>query len=165
MEPVVDIDNQRQDTLNADPEYGKSINSIRLFSGKGTVVWGARTLAGNDNEWRYVPVHRFFIMVKESLRKSTSWIVFEPNNSGTWLKISGMIEKYLTQKWQEGALAGITPNVAFYVKCGVGTSMTDQDILEGRIRIEVGLAMLRPAEFIVLRFSHLLKSVKAVADC
>ena len=71
-------------------------------------MWGARTLAGNDNEWRYVPVRRFFNMVEESVKKSTYWAVFEPNDANTWVKVRGMIENYLTQKWREGALAGAT---------------------------------------------------------
>jgi len=158
MEPVVPIDNRRQEILNADPDSGKSINSIRTFSGRGTLVWGARTLAGNDDEWRYVPVRRFVIMVKESLYKSTYWVVFEQNEPQTWEKVRAMIENYLTIKWQNGALAGIEPHLAFYVKCGLDSSMTDLDIREGRIIVEVGLAMLRPSEFIVFRFSHLLKS-------
>lgn len=156
-EPVVNINNHQQEVLNVDPGTGKSINSIRVMTGKGTMIWGARTLAGNDNEWRYIPVNRFFIMVKESLRRSTCWTVFEPNDTNTWTKVCMMIENYLTLKWRDGALAGVTPQAAFFVCCGLGSTMTAQDILEGRIIIEVGLAILRPAEFIVLRFSHLLK--------
>lgn len=157
-EPVVNINNHRQEELNVDPDTGKSINCIRVMTGKGTRIWGARTLAGNDNEWRYVPVSRFFIMVKESLRRLTCWTVFEPNDTNTWTKVRAMIETFLTLKWKDGALAGVAPQAAFYVYCGLGTTMTAQDILEGRIIIEVGLAILRPAEFIVLRFSHQLKN-------
>ena len=153
-EPVVNIDNRHQEILNVDPVSGKSINSIRVFAGKGIVLSGARTLDGNDNEWRYVPVRRFFIMVKESLQRSTRWVVYEPNDANTWLKVYGMIENYLTLKWQEGALAGVSPHQAFYVKCGLGSTMTDQDIREGRVVVEVGLAMLRPAEFISFKFAH-----------
>lgn len=97
-------------------------------------------------------------MVKESLRRSTCWTVFEPNNINTWTKVRTMIENFLTLKWKDGALAGVTPQTAFFVNCGLGATMTTQDISEGRIIIEVGLAMLRPAEFIVLRFSHQLKN-------
>ena len=100
--------NARQDELNVDATTGKSINALRAFAGKGTLVWGARTLAGNDNEWRYVPVRRFFNMVEESVKKSTYWAVFEPNDANTWVKVRGMIENYLTQKWREGALAATT---------------------------------------------------------
>ncbi|MFH1373529.1 MAG: phage tail sheath C-terminal domain-containing protein [bacterium] len=154
IEPVVKLDNKTQDDLNVDATTGISINAIRAFSGKGTMVWGARTLAGNDNEWRYVSVRRFFNMVEESTKKSTYWAVFEANDANTWVKVRGMIENYLTQKWREGALAGATPNDAFFVRCGLGTTMTTQDILEGQMNVEIGMAVVRPAEFIILIFSH-----------
>ncbi|NVO21507.1 MAG: phage tail sheath family protein [Bacteroidetes bacterium] len=158
LEPVIKLDNAHQDTLNVDSDTGKSINAIRAFAGKGTLVWGARTLAGNDNEWRYIPVRRFFNMVEESVKKSTYWAVFEPNDANTWIKVRGMIESYLTQKWREGALAGATPKDAFFVKCGLGITMTAQDILEGRMNVEIGMAAVRPAEFIILKFSHKLQT-------
>ncbi len=158
IEPVVKLDNVKQDGLNVDATTGKSINAIRAFAGQGTLVWGARTLAGNDNEWRYVPVRRFFNMVEESVKKGTYWAVFEPNDANTWVIVRGMIENYLTQKWREGALAGATPKDAFYVKCGLGTTMTAQDILEGRMNVEIGMAAVRPAEFIILKFSHKLQT-------
>ncbi len=158
VEPVIRLDNAHQDDLNVDATTGKSINAIRAFAGKGTLVWGARTLAGNDNEWRYISVRRFFNMVEESVKKSTYWAVFEPNDANTWVKVRGMIENYLTQKWREGALAGATTKDAFFVRCGLGTTMSAQDILEGRMNVEIGMAVVRPAEFIVLKFSHLLQS-------
>lgn len=158
VRPVVALDNARQDGLNIDATTGKSINAIRAFAGKGTLVWGARTLAGNDNEWRYVPVRRFFTMVEESVKKSTYWAVFEPNDANTWVKVRGMIENYLTQKWREGALAGATTRDAFFVRCGLGTTMNSQDILEGRMNVEIGMAAVRPAEFIILKFSHKLQT-------
>jgi len=158
LEPVVKLDNAHQDGLNVDATTGKSINAIRAFAGKGTLVWGARTLAGNDNEWRYVSVRRFFNMVEESVKKSTYWAVFEPNDANTWVKVRGMIENYLTQKWREGALAGATPKDAFFVRCGLGTTMTAQDILEGTMNVEIGMAVVRPAEFIILKFSHKLQT-------
>ncbi|MBI4660156.1 MAG: phage tail sheath family protein [Verrucomicrobia bacterium] len=158
IEPVIKLDNAKQDSLNVDATSGKSINALRAFAGKGTLVWGARTLAGNDNEWRYVPVRRFFNMVEESVKKSTYWAVFEPNDANTWVKVRGMIENYLMQKWREGALAGATPKDAFFVKCGLGTTMNAQDILEGRMNVEIGMAAVRPAEFIILKFSHKLQT-------
>lgn len=156
--PVVRLNNDKQDSLNVDATTGKSINAIRSFAGKGTLVWGARTLAGNDNEWRYVSVRRFFNMVEESVKKSTHWAVFEPNDANTWVKVRGMIENYLTQKWREGALAGATTKDAFFVRCGLGTTMSAQDILEGRMNVEIGMAVVRPAEFIILKFSHKLQT-------
>jgi phage tail sheath protein FI len=153
-EPSVSIDNQMQDLLYKDPDDGKSINSIRTFANRGILVWGARTLAGNEAEWRYVSVVRFTFMVKESLVKSTHWVVYEPNDSQTWNKVVDMIEGYLTLKWKAGALAGLSHYSAFYVKCGLGTTMTEQDLTDGKIGIEVGLAILRPGEFIVFKFFH-----------
>jgi phage tail sheath protein FI len=148
------IDNAGQEDLNVDVVAGKSVNAIRPFAGKGVMVWGARTLAGNDNEWRYVSVRRFFNMVEESVKKSTYWAVFEPNDANLWVKVKAMIENYLTDIWRDGALAGAKPEDAFFVNVGLGKTMTSQDILEGRLVIEIGMAVVRPAEFIVLRFMH-----------
>jgi uncharacterized protein len=152
--PMVRLSNLKQENLNVDTTGGMSINAVRAFTGKGTLVWGARTLAGNDNEWRYVSVRRFFNMVEESVRKSTHWAVFEPNDANTWVKVRGMIENYLVDKWREGALAGAAPKDAFFVKCGLGTTMTAEDVLQGHMNVEIGIAVVRPAEFIVLSFSH-----------
>lgn len=150
---AVKINDQAQEDLNV-TTTGKSVNAIRAFAGKGCLVWGARTLAGNDNEWRYVPVRRFFNMAEESIKKATEPFVFEPNDRGTWVRVRAMIENFLTVQWRQGALAGSVPAQAFFVKVGLGETMTAQDILEGRMNIEVGMAVVRPAEFIVLRFSH-----------
>lgn len=148
------ITEAEQAGMNIDPTTGKSVNAIRSFQGKGFLVWGARTLAGNDNEWRYVSVRRFFIMVEESAKKATMQFVFEPNDANTWVKLRAMLENYLTLLWRQGALAGAKPEHAFYVRCGLGQTMTAIDILEGRLIVEVGMAAVRPAEFIILRFSH-----------
>lgn len=152
--PVTKITDDDQDRLNVDATAGKSINAIRAFTGKGTLVWGARTLAGNDNEWRYVSVRRLFITIEESTKKASAFAVFEPNDQSTWLKVKAMIESYLYGLWQQGALAGSKPEDAYYVHVGLGTTMTPQDVLEGRMIVEIGVAAVRPAEFIVLRFSH-----------
>ncbi len=155
--PVAKITNEEQENLNVDATAGKSINAVRAFTGKGTLVWGARTLAGNDNEWRYVPVRRLFITIEESCQKATSFAVFEPNDATTWLKVKGMIESYLYGLWEKGALAGGKPESAYFVNVGLGKTMTAQDVLEGRMNVEIGVAAVRPAEFIVLRFSHKLQ--------
>ncbi len=155
--PVTKITNDDQEDLNIDPTAGKSINAIRAFTGKGTLVWGARTLAGNDNEWRYVSVRRLFNMIEESTQKATAFAVFEPNDAATWLKVKAMIESYLYGLWEQGALAGPTPAAAYFVNVGLGKTMTPQDVLEGRLIVEIGVAAVRPAEFIVLRFSHKLQ--------
>jgi uncharacterized protein len=151
--PAVKIDDQAQSDLNVHTT-GKSINAIRAFTGKGTLVWGARTLAGNDNEWRYVSVRRLFIMAEESLRKATGAFVFESNDANTWSKVRSMSESFLTQLWRDGALQGATPDEAFFVEVGLGKTMTANDVLEGRMIVDIGLAAVRPAEFIILRFMH-----------
>ena len=157
VEPTVKISDEDQKSLNVDTTAGKSVNAIRFFTGKGILVWGARTLAGNDNEWRYISVRRFYNMVEESIKKSSSWVVFEPNDANTWTKVKSMIVNYLTTLWRNGALAGPTPESAFFVKVGLGETMTSLDILEGRMNIEIGMAVVRPAEFIILKFSHKLQ--------
>ena len=152
--PTFQFTNVEQDQMNVDVVGGKSVNAIRPFIGLGTLVWGARTLAGNDNEWRYINVRRFFIFVEESVKKATHQFVFEPNDANTWVKAQGMIENFLTTLWRQGALQGAKPEHAFYVAVGLGKTMTALDILEGRMYIEIGMAAVRPAEFIILRFSH-----------
>lgn len=154
IKPTLKITNGDQDNLNVDTVAGKSINAIRSFTGKGTLVWGSRTLAGNDNEWRYVPVRRFFNMAEESIKKATEQFVFEPNDANTWIRVRAMIENFLILQWRAGALAGAKPEQAFYVRVGLGQTMSALDILEGRMIIEIGMAVVRPAEFIILRFSH-----------
>jgi len=158
---VIDLTQMFTDTeqggLNIDPTSGKSINVIRSFTGRGILVWGARTLAGNDNEWRYIPVRRLFITIEESTKKATAFAVFEPNDSTTWLKVKAMIESYLYGLWERGALAGAKPEDAYFVNVGLGATMTTQDILEGRMIVEIGVAAVRPAEFIILRFTHKLQ--------
>uniref|UniRef100_C6E5Y2 Tail sheath protein C-terminal domain-containing protein n=1 Tax=Geobacter sp. (strain M21) TaxID=443144 RepID=C6E5Y2_GEOSM len=154
IQPSIQFSSVEQDQMNVDPVAGKSVNAIRAFTGKGTLVWGARTLAGNDNEWRYVNVRRLFNFVEESCKKATEPFVFEPNDANTWVRVQGMIENFLTVIWRQGALQGVKPEHAFFVAVGLGKTMTAIDILEGRMIVEVGLAAVRPAEFIILRFSH-----------
>lgn len=152
--PVVQVTDEQQALLNIDATSGKSINAIRSFAGKGPLVWGARTLAGNDNEWRYISVRRLFITVEESVMKATAFAVFEANDTSTWLKVKGMIDSYLYTLWERGALRGAKAEEAYFVNVGLGKTMTMDDILNGRLKVEIGLAAVRPAEFIILRFSH-----------
>lgn len=152
--PAIKVTNDFQDGLNVDPTSGKSVNVIRTFTGRGTLVWGARTLAGNDNEWRYVPVRRFFNFAEESIKKATARFVFEPNDKNTWTMVKTMIENFLLLQWRAGALAGEKPEHAFYVKIGLNQTMTADDINNGFMIVEIGMAVVRPAEFIILRFSH-----------
>lgn len=139
--------------LNVDAVTGKSINAIRNFTGMGTLVFGARTLAGNDNEWRYINVRRFFSFVEESVRKATARFAFEPNDAGTWAKAETMIGNFLYNLWKQGALQGVKPEHAFYVAAGLGKTMTAADISEGRMLVDIGMAVVRPAEFIILKIA------------
>lgn len=154
---TVKISHDDQMSLNVDPTSGKSINAIRYFTGKGVMIWGARTLAGNDNEWRYISVRRFFNFAEDSIKKGTEWVVFEPNDANSWVRVKAMIESFLIKQWRAGALAGAKPDHAFFVKVGLGVTMSALDILEGRMNIEIGMAVVRPAEFIILKFSHKLQ--------
>jgi phage tail sheath protein FI len=155
--PSIPVTEAEQGLLNVDASSGKSINAIRSFTGRGTLVWGARTLDGNSNEWRYVPVRRLFIFAEESIKKATEFVVFEPNDQNTWIRMKSMITSFLTGLWTDGALAGAKPEQAFFVQVGLGETMTPQDILEGRMIVVVGMAAVRPAEFIILRFMHKLQ--------
>jgi phage tail sheath protein FI len=155
--PTVTLSEAENGYMNIDPTAGKSINAIRAFAGKGTLVWGARTLAGNDNEWRYVNVRRLFNFMEESIKKATESVVFEPNDANTWLRVKGTITNFLTNLWRDGALVGAKPEQAFFVKVGLNETMTAQDILEGKLIIQIGAAASRPAEFIVLQFMHKLQ--------
>ncbi len=146
-----DINDKEQENMNIH-ETGKSINAIRKFTGRGTLVWGARTLDGNSNDWRYINVRRLANMIEESVKKACMRYVFEPNVAQTWVNVKGMIENFLTVLWNDGALAGAKPEHAFFVAVGLNQTMSAQDILEGRMIVKIGYAPSRPAEFIVLEF-------------
>ncbi|HLP34986.1 MAG TPA: phage tail sheath C-terminal domain-containing protein [Amoebophilaceae bacterium] len=155
IEPMVKITHEEQETLNVDGISGKSINAIRTFKGAGAaVVWGARTLAGNSPEWRYINVRRLFILIEQSIKNAAFSVVFRPNVPVTWAVVEGMISNFLTNLWRQGALVGATPAEAFTVLCGLGSTMTQDDINEGIMRISVKAAAPRPAEFIVLTFEQ-----------
>lgn len=148
------ITNNLQDQLNVDAVAGKSINAIRWFTGKGHLVWGARTLAGNDNEWRYISIRRLFNMVEESCKKGIKAFAFEPNDANTWTRVQAMIENFLIGLWRQGALQGAKPEHAFYVAVGLGKTMTTLDVQEGRMITDIGLAAVRPAEFTIIRITQ-----------
>ena len=154
IKPSILLTDNQQGELNVDSQSGKSVNVIRFFTGRGILVWGARTLAGNDNEWRYISVRRFFNMVEESTKNASAQFVFEPNDRNTWTRVRSMIENFLTLQWKAGALMGTTTEEAYYVRVGLNETMTELDIWEGRMIIEIGMAVVRPAEFIILQFSH-----------
>ncbi len=151
IKPAITISHEDQESLNVDAVAGKSINAIRAFPGKGTLVWGARTLDGNSSEWRYINVRRTAIMLEQSIKFAIEAYVFEPNDANTWVRIKSMVSNFLTDIWRQGALTGAKPEHAFGVQIGLGTTMTAQDILEGRMILSVMFAPIRPAEFIVIR--------------
>ena len=144
-----------QAALNT-PADGVAINAIRFFNELGVRVWGARTLDGNSNDWRYVPVRRLLIFIEQSVKQGLMALIFQPNEAPTWLEARRLVEVFLTALWRQGALQGATPDKAFYVACGLGTTMTQDDIDNGRLIVEIGVATVRPAEFIVLSLALLL---------
>lgn len=152
--PAVALNAEQASALNLDANAGKSVNAIRTLADRGLTIWGARTLAGQDAEWRYVSVRRFVIHLQTSLNKAIDWVVFEPNDAATWTRVRELVGSYLLQKWQDGALLGTTPEQAMFVRCGLHQTMTALDVREGRLIVELGLALLRPAEFIILRLEQ-----------
>ncbi|WP_298393462.1 phage tail sheath C-terminal domain-containing protein [Flavobacterium sp.] len=152
--PSVVISSEEQEGMNVDAVGGKSINTIREFTGEGTMVWGARTLDGNSQDWRYINVRRTAIMVEQSIQEALKAYVFEPNVSNTWLTVKCMITNFLTGIWKRGGLAGATPEDAFVVFVGLGETMTPDDILEGILRVTVLIALSCPAEFIEITFQQ-----------
>jgi hypothetical protein len=149
--PEMVLTDREQEYWNVDVTSGKSVNAIRQLTGRATVVWGSRTLEGNSLEWRYVPVRRLFIYVEAYLRRAIHPFLFEANEAGNWVRLRFAVEAFLEGLWKQGALAGTAPAEAFYVAIGLGETMTQSDIMEGRLILEVGLAAVRPAEFIVVR--------------
>lgn len=153
--PSLRITHEDQESLNVDNLSGKSINAIREFKGRGTaVVWGARTLAGNSEEWRYINVRRLFILIEQSIKNAAYSVVFKPNVAITWAIVKGSINSFLATLWRQGALVGASTEDAFTVSCGLGDTMSDQDVADGIMRIQVQVAPSRPAEFIVITFEQ-----------
>jgi len=151
--PVVRLTNEEQEDLNICVS-GKSVNAIRYFPGEGCLVWGARTLDGNSQDYRYINVRRTLSYIEQSIKNAARAYVFEPNNSSTWVSIRASITAFLTGFWQSGGLAGGAVSDAFEVNVGLGTSMTSEDIIEGMLKVSVKVALLRPAEFIVITFEQ-----------
>lgn len=151
--PTEVINDYLQENLNV-PMNGKAVNAIRAFPGEGIKVWGARTLDGNSQDWRYVNVRRTMLFLEESVKNAARAYVFEPNDANTWINMKCMIENFLRSVWKRGGLAGATPEDAFEVHVGLGDTMTGDDILEGILRITVLVAISRPAEFIEITFQQ-----------
>lgn len=128
------------------------VNLIRSFTGRGIRVWGARTISSNGL-WKYLNVRRLFIYVEESIKANTNWVVFEPNSTTLWNRVTRTIETFLATCWRDGALAGSTPSEAFFVECGP-TTMTQDDIDNGRLICQIGIAPVKPAEFVIFRITQ-----------
>ncbi len=128
------------------------VNLIRAFTGRGIRVWGARTISSNGL-WKYLNVRRLFIYVEESIKANTSWVVFEPNSATLWSRVTRTIETFLATCWRDGALAGSSPSEAFFVECGP-TTMTQDDIDNGRLICQIGIAPVKPAEFVIFRITQ-----------
>jgi uncharacterized protein len=141
------INKARQDVLNPD-----NINALRFFENRGNRVWGARTLS-SDPEWKYVNVRRLFVYIEHSLDKGTQWAVFEPNNSRLWANIRETVENFLLVLWRDGALLGDKPEDAFFVRCD-RTTMTQNDLDNGRLIVLIGVAPVKPAEFVIFRIGQ-----------
>ncbi len=154
IKPTVPISDAQQANLNVDAMTGKSINAIRAFKGLGNLVWGARTLDGNSQDWRYVNVRRTMIMIEQSMKLAARNTVFEPNDANTWTTFKSMLNSFLFVLWKQGALAGAKPDDAYSVQVGLGTTMTADDILNGIMNVTVLVALVRPAEFIMLTFKQ-----------
>jgi phage tail sheath protein FI len=143
----LELNQGQQEVLN--PE---GINCLRFFLGRGYRVWGART-ASSDPEWKYVNVRRYFIFLERSIDRSTQWAVFEPNGQRLWANIRDTVEAFLYNQWRSGALLGGTPAEAYFVRCDRST-MTQNDLDNGRLVCEVGVAALKPAEFVIFRIGQ-----------
>jgi phage tail sheath protein FI len=148
LDLTADIDDGMQDNLNP-----RGVNAIRKFAERGIRIWGARTLT-SDALWKYVSVRRLFIFLERSIYEGTQWVVFEPNDDRLWARVVDTIRLFLRTQWRLGALFGRTEEEAFFITCD-RTTMTQDDILNGRLICEIGIAPVRPAEFVIFRiFQH-----------
>jgi len=150
----INLSESEQGGLNVDAVSGKSINAIRSFHGLGILVWGARTLDGNSQDWRYISVRRTMTFLEQSCKLAAQAYVFEPNDKNTWEGVKAMISSFLNSIWKQGGLQGASAADAFLVECGLGSTMTSQDILNGFMNVTIKVAVIRPAEFIVLTFQQ-----------
>ena len=153
IDPTVRINNDMQADLNV-PLDGKAIDAIRQFPSRGNVVWGARTLLGNSNDWRYIQVRRTIVYIEQSIKNAMMPFVFAPNTGQTWSTVVSSVSNFLQGLWSQGGLMGSTAAEAYTVECGLGSTMTAQDVLDGYMIVQVQLQMIRPAEFIVLTFKQ-----------
>lgn len=150
----ISLTDSDQENMNVDPVSGKSVNAIRSFNGQGILVWGARTLDGNSQDWRYISVRRTMTFLEQSIKMAARAYVFAPNDANTWAALSSMISSFLTDVWKEGGLQGATAESAFSVSVGLGSTMTADDLLNGYMRVTVKVAVVHPGEFIVITFQQ-----------
>ncbi|MGH9343683.1 MAG: phage tail sheath C-terminal domain-containing protein [Terriglobia bacterium] len=150
---TVKLNDDQQGGLNV-PLNGKAVNAIRDFIGRGSVVWGARTLDGNSNDWRYIQVRRTIVYIEQSIKSALNPFAFAANDGQTWVTVTSMISSFLQGVWLQGGLMGDKASDAFAVQCGLGSTMTAQDILDGYMVVQVSVQMIRPAEFIELTFKQ-----------
>ena len=155
--PLYNMSDAEQGTFNV-PTNGQAIDIIRVQPGRGNVVWGARTLDGNSLDYRYVQVRRTLIYIEQSIKVALQSYVFAANDATTWTTVVAAISGFLTNLWQAGGLVGTKPDDAFTVTCGVGSTMTSQDVLNGYMIVAVTLQMVHPAEFIELTFTQTMGS-------
>jgi len=148
------LSNSQQENLNIDAISGKSINAIRFFNGQGILIWGARTLDGNSQDWRYISVRRTMTYLEQSVKLAARIYVFEPNNANTWAAVKSMISSFLTGVWKAGGLQGAQAADAFQVDIGLGSTMTPEDLLNGFMNVTIKVAVVHPAEFIVITFQQ-----------
>ncbi len=149
--PVYEMSDSEQAGFNA-PLNGEAINILRSQPGRGTVVWGARTLDGNSNDYRYIRVRRTLVYIEQSIKQALRAYVFAANDTTTWVTVTSSIDAFLTGLWQQGGLMGAKPSDAFTVNCGLGSTMTAQNILDGYMVVAISLQMIHPAEFIEVTF-------------
>ncbi|MFI6903068.1 phage tail sheath family protein [Nonomuraea sp. NPDC050394] len=139
------------------------VNCIRVMPGRGIRVWGARTLAVTDTQWQYLNIRRLFNYLRESILNGTQWVVFEPNDDALWARIRRTIAAFLVMEWRRGALFGLTPDEAFYVKCDRETNPAES-ISEGMVVCEIGVAPVKPAEFVVFRLAQMASGTSLVSE-
>jgi phage tail sheath protein FI len=151
---TIKLSSVQQEDLNVDAVSGKSINAIRFFNGQGILVWGARTLDGNSQDWRYISVRRTMTFLEQSVKLAARAYVFAPNDANTWGAVKSTISSFLTSVWKEGGLQGASSSDAFQVEVGLGSTMTAEDILNGFMNVTVKVAVVRPAEFMVITFQQ-----------
>lgn len=143
----IQVNSANQDILNP-----RGVNVLRFFVGRGPLVWGARTMS-RDPDWKYVNVRRLFIFVEESIDEATQWVVFEPNDEPLWARVRRSVSDFLTRLWMDGMLQGRSKEEAYFVKCD-RTTMTQADIDNGKLIMVIGIAPVKPAEFVIFRIGQ-----------